>query len=74
MMKKYVYLFFFMHTLSFICEYVYQKFCFPTTFIGYITSSFTKNSPVCVLLRTNDLHLQDFMYIENFILEVKKFI
>ena len=63
-----------MHTLSFICEYIYQKFCFPTTLLGYITSSFTKNSPICTLLRKNDLHLQDFIYIENLIMEAKKYI
>lgn len=65
-------MFFFMHTLSFVCEYIYQKFCFPTTFFGYITSSFTKNSLICTLLRKNDIHLQEFMYLENFILEIKK--
>lgn len=74
MIKTYLYMFFVMHTLSFVCEYIYQKFCFPTSFLGYITSSFTKNSLICTLLRKNDLHLQQFMYLENFILEIKKYI
>ena len=74
MIKTYCYMFFVMHTVSFVCEYIYQKFCFPTSFLGYITSSFTKNSLVCTLLRKNDLHLQEFMYLENFILEIKKYI
>ena len=74
MIKTYLYMFFVKHTLSFVCEYIYQKFCFPTSFLGYITSSFTKNSLICTLLRKNDLHLQQFMYLENFILEIKKYV
>jgi hypothetical protein len=67
-------MFFAMHTLSFVCEYIYQKFCFPTSFLGYITSIFTKNSLICTLLRKNDLHLQQFMYLENVILEIQKYV
>ena len=44
---------FLIHTFSFILEIIYQKYCYPISAIGYITSLVTANSNVCILLNDN---------------------
>lgn len=39
------------HSIAFVLEYVYQTWCFPITWTGYITSIFTQESRVCKMLR-----------------------
>ena len=40
------------HTGAFCLEYIYQRWCYPMTFGGFIVSIFTSGSPMCKSLRT----------------------
>lgn len=37
--------------LSFVLEWVYQRWCYPISFSGFFTSLFTQSSVMCTTLR-----------------------
>lgn len=44
-------IFLFFHVCSFMMEFVYQRMCYPTSFVGFFTSPFTQSSLICTKIR-----------------------
>ena len=58
---------FIIHSTSFLIEYIYQSYCYPITFWGFMTSTITTNSNTCVAIKNVVTNLNGFM--SNYMLQ-----
>lgn len=54
--------FWILHTASFVLEWVYQYYCYPITWTGYVTSLFTHSSRTCTALRRVSWGLDEALF------------
>tara|TARA_Y100000816_G_C25965537_1_gene503818 strand:+ start:42 stop:386 length:345 start_codon:yes stop_codon:yes gene_type:complete len=58
---------FVLHSVSFLTEYIYQSYCYPITWWGFLTSTITTNSNTCVAIKNVVTNLSGFM--SNYVLQ-----
>lgn len=51
-----------LHCVSFVSEWMYQRFCYPVSFYGLFTSIVTTSSVTCEALRTVS-HNMDHLFM-----------
>jgi hypothetical protein len=65
------------HILSFILQYIYQKFCFPITISGFFRILFIHENNMCVNIRNTSHLLQNIVsniIIQSFVTSISSFL
>lgn len=50
------------HSASFVLEMVYQEFCYPISWSGYISSVFTHSSRLCTNIRRVSYSMDEILF------------
>jgi len=51
-----------LHSISFFLEMIYQTYCYPISWSGYITSVFTHSSRACATIRRVSYNMDELLF------------